>query len=252
MCTWGEAVAPYATLNPLTALLPLKRDEGVIPAEEGGIGGIRIGGLGQRMRKRWQTMSDLWEKNRGATNDLNLLGRLDYHRELSAQLEWMRNPAEMPVRVVYTQGGEATAALLTDSEAIVESRLYWIVCKDTQEAHYLLAIINSDTLADAVNKYTTANWAGKTRDLHKHLWKLTIPEFDPGEPLHMAVSEAGRVAEEGAASQLPRLREDRDRVTVTVARRELRKWLRQSPEGQAVEAAVRDLLGNGHQETVIG
>ena len=36
---------------------------------------------------------------------------------------------------------------------------------------------------------------------------------------------------------------ERDRVTVTIARRELRKWLRASPEGQAVEDAVGRLLG---------
>ncbi len=32
-------------------------------------------------------------------------------------------------------------------------------------------------------------------------------------------------------------------LTVTIARRELRKWLRASPEGQAVEKAVGRLLG---------
>ena len=83
------------------------------------------------------------------------------------------------------------------------------------------------------------------RDLHKHLWKLPIPEFDPGDPLHAEVSAAGEAAAEGAARQLARLREERDRVTVTIARRELRKWLRASPEGQAVEDAVGRLLNAG-------
>ena len=80
------------------------------------------------------------------------------------------------------------------------------------------------------------------RDLEKHLWKLPIPEFDPDNPLHPEVSAAGEAAAEGAARQLARLREERDRVTVTIARRELRKWLRASPEGQAVEEAVGRLL----------
>ena len=97
-----------------------------------------------------------------------------------------------------------------------------------------------------MNKYTTPNWAfGKTRDLQKHLWKLSIPEFDPDDPLHAEVSEAGEAAAEGAAQQLAQLRQERDRVTVTIARRELRKWLRASPEGQAVEDAVARLLNAG-------
>ena len=64
-------------------------------------------------------------------------------------------------------------------------------------------------------------------------------------PLHAEVSEAGEAAAEGAARQLAQLREERDRVTVTIARRELRKWLRASPEGQAVEDAVGRLLNAG-------
>ncbi len=46
----------------------------------------------------------------------------------------------------------------------------------------------------------------------------------------------------GAARQLYRLRADRERVAVTIARRELRKWLRDSHEGRAVETAVAKLL----------
>ena len=98
------------------------------------------------MRARWQTISRLWDENKRPVNKLTLLGRLDYHRELSAQLEWQRNPNDRPFRVVYTQGGESTGALLQEDGAIVESRLYWIACRDTREVNYLLAIINSDAL----------------------------------------------------------------------------------------------------------
>ncbi len=80
------------------------------------------------------------------------------------------------------------------------------------------------------------------RDLHKHLWKLPIPEFDSGDPVHAEVSEAGEAATKGAAQQLDRLREERDSVTVKIARRELREWLRASPEGRAVEDAVQRIL----------
>ena len=48
-------------------------------------------------------------------------------------------------------------------------KLFWVACRNRGEAHYLLSVINSDALADGVNKYTTPNWAGKTRDLQKHL-----------------------------------------------------------------------------------
>ena len=238
----GETVVPYLTLAPLKAVLPYKRSDAQIPSDGEGTGGINLGALGQRMRSRWQTVSRLWDENKRPVNKLHLLKRLDYHRELSGQLEWQRDSGDRPFRVVYTQGGNPTGALLQDREAIVESRLYWVTCRDTQEAHYLLAIINSDTLALAVNRFTTANWAGNTRDLHKHLWKLRIPEFDPNEPLHVLISNAGQAAADAVIKQLVQLEKERQNLTTTIARREIRKWLRGSAEGKAVESTVQKLL----------
>ena len=239
----GETVVPYATLAPLQAVLPLKRGEYEIPTDAGGPGGIRLGGLERRMRDRWQTISNLWEDNKRRANQLNLLSRLDYHRELSEQFAWCDNPDDRPVKIVYTQNGVPTAALI-DGDAIVDTKLYWVTCRDIQEAYYLLAIINSDALAIAVNQYTTPNWAGNTRDLHKHLWKLPIPEFDAGDFDHQAVAEAGYWAVLEVAHWLEELRQEYgERLTVTIARRELRKRLRDSPVGAVVEGAAENLLG---------
>ena len=237
----GETLVPYANLDPLKAILPLKLRETQIPTDADGMGGIRLGGLERRMRDRWQTVSRLWETHKQPVNKLNLLGRLDFHRELSSQLEWSET-GDRPVRVVYGGWGAPTAALLHDDHAIVDYKLFWTTCKDTQEANYLLSIINSDALYEMVTPLMSKGQFG-ARDLQKHLWKLPIPEFDPDNSLHAEVSAAGEAAAEGAARQLARLREERDRVTVTIARRELRKWLRASPEGQAVEEAVGRLLG---------
>ena len=124
---------------------------------------------------------------------------------------------------------------------IIDYTLFWITCQGQQEAYYLLAIINSQTLYKAVAPLMSKGQFG-ARHLQKHLWKLPIPEFDPTNLLHASISEAGDRAAEGAARQLERLRQERDSLTVTVARRELRKWLRESEEGVAVESLVARLL----------
>ena len=142
------------------------------------------------------------------------------------------------------KSGEPTAAILPDDEAVVDHLLYWVTCSNSREAYYLLSIINSDVLYELVMPLMPKGQFG-ARDLHKHLWKLPIPEFDPGDALHAEVSEAGETAAKGAVRQLARLREERDRVTVTIARRELRNWLRASEEGRAVEDAVGRLLNAG-------
>ena len=239
----GETLAPYVTLDPLKALLPIKRTDPSIAksADGSGIGGFRIASLERRMRERWRTVSGLWEQNKSTNNKLDLLGRLDYHGELSAQLDWRRDSGDRPVRVVYNSSGAPTAALLHGDDLVVDYTLFWVVCKDAQEAYFLLAIINSECLYEAVAPLMAKGQFG-ARHLQKHLWKLPIPEFDPGDPLHAAISGAGQSAAQGAARELAALRQNRSRLTVTIARRELRKWLRNSEEGKTVERAVGRLL----------
>ena len=241
----GETIAPYITLKPLKALLPLKRCDFTIPADDNGPGGIRLGGLERRMRERWQTVSALWEDNKALVNRLNLLGQLDYLHKLSSQLDWQENSDDVQVRVVYSKSGEPTAAVLHDNAALVENVLFWVPCRNTKEANYLLAIINSDALREAVTPLMTKGLFG-ARDMHKRLWKLPIPEFDPAEDLHIAIAKAGTTAATGAGKKLEELREQRgDRLTVKVVRRELRKWLRTSAEGRVVETRVGKLLAGG-------
>ncbi len=105
----------------------------------------------------------------------------------------------------------------------------------------VLAIVNSDILFDRVAPFMSKGQFG-ARDLQKHLWKLPIPQFNTANPLHAEVSEAGQAATELVEEQLEQLGHERDRVTVTIARREIRKCLRESDAGKAVEAAVRQLL----------
>ena len=237
----GETIVPYATLDPLRAVLPLKRGEHEVPTSKNGVGGIRLGGLSQRMRDRWRIVSNLWEANRAAATKMNLSGQLDYYGKLSSQLEWQRAPEIRPVRIAYAGSGRPTAALVSDETMLIDYTLFWVACKDMEEASYLLAIINSEALYEGVQPLMPKGQFG-ARHVQKQLWKLPIPEFDSEDSLHAVVSEAGRVAAEGAAERLARLRQDRGEVTVTIARREVRKWLRESTDGKAVEEAVEELL----------
>ena len=241
----GETIAPYVALEPLRVLLPLKRGDVAIPTDDNGPGGIRLGGLERRMRERWQTVSSLWEDNKALANRLNLLERLDYVHNLSSQLEWQNNPNGRTVRLVYTTSGQPTAGLLGEDGILVDHVLYWISCRNIAEANYLLAVINSVALYNAVSGMMPKGQFG-ARHLHKHLWKLPIPEFDPKQKLHTAIAKAGATAAAVAGEKLASLREQRgDELTVTIARRELRTWLRTSREGKAVEIAVGKLLAGG-------
>ena len=147
------------------------------------------------------------------------------------------------MRIIYSKSGQPTASLVDDEKSVIDFNAYWVTCKDIQEANYLLAIINSDALYEAATPLMNKGQFG-ARDLHKHLWKLPIPEFDPGNLQHQVVAEAGAWAAMETQDRLSDLREQYgDKLTVTIARRELRKWLRNSQVGAVVESAVEDLLG---------
>ena len=105
----------------------------------------------------------------------------------------------------------------------------------------MLAIINSDTLYKAVTPLMSKGQFGP-RDLHKHLWKLPIPNFDSRNKVHTAVARSGEAATDGVARQLAKLRRERGDVGFKVTRGELRGWLEESKEGKVVEKAVSKLL----------
>ena len=242
----GETVVPYATLQPLKAVLPIKHGDSEISPNTQSPESVHLGTLDRRMRGRWQTVSQLWEQNKARATKLTLLGQLDYYGKLSSQLEWQNDMGDRPVRLAYTKSGTPTAALIDDNDVIIDNLLFWVTCKNTDEAHYLLAIINSDALHEASKPLMSKGQFG-ARDLHKHLWKLPISEYDPANPLHAQTSAAGATASQAAARRLAHLRQERQAtnrpLTVTIARRHLRAWLRTSPEGNRVEEAVGELLG---------
>ncbi len=136
--------------------------------------------------------------------------------------------------MAYTASGQPTAAIIDTHDAIVDYTLFWAPCSDNQEAHYLLAIINSRTLYETVKPLMAKGQFG-ARHLQKHLWKLSIPEYDATNRFHQEIARAGQ--------QLQNLYKQHDNtVSETVARRELRGWLAQSNEGKQVEKLVKRLL----------
>ena len=238
----GESVVPYATLDPLTVVLPIKKGSRRLERVENDQYGIAMNSLGRRMRDRWREINRSWEQNRKPGNTTLLIDQIDHYGKLSSQLEWQNDRGDYRLRVVYTKSGEPTATMVREDDAIIDNLLYWLRCSSLDEAYFLIATINSRALYDAVRPFMPKGQFG-ARDVHKHLWRLPIPEFDVADATHVAVSDAGRNAAVGVERELGNLRERYARLTVTIARREIRKWLRESVEGKKVEEVVGVLLG---------
>ena len=128
------------------------------------------------------------------------------------------------------------------TKAVLDEKLYQVTCRTLDEAYYLLAIVNSNALAQAAKPFCGTNWAREIRDLHKHLWKLPIPAYDPNNTDHLNLSRLARRATVEAQTIITNL--GNPPPTVTKARSILRhQWQPNSATAQGIEAGVRGLLG---------
>ena len=244
----GETVAPFVLLEPLTAVLPISRNRTRIVHESNARNEVDERSLGERMRRRWQIVCDLWDAHKLPSERKTLLGRLNYNREVTAQLERRRPTLSHDGfgQVVYTANGRPTAAILSDSDAIVDNALMRVAVQSPAEARFLLGLINSRVVEELATPLMSQGQFGG-RNLKKHIWRLPIPEYDESDPLHREIAEAAAEAAQGAEAVLRDVRAQRAKqgkaTSITIARREIRVWLAVSPEGQRVERLVSDLLG---------
>ena len=254
----GESLAPYVPLDTRTVALPVDKNSMTMPMDHSSCpvnpktGGVRhnacqvdITKLDRRMAERWNKMADLWEENKKANDSKSLYQRLDYNHLLTSQLEYLREPGNRPIRIAYTASGEPTAALIVDDKALLDDSLFQVSCCSVEEAYYLLAIINSEALADAAKPFCPTNWARKIRHLQKHLWKLPIPLYDRECGNHFALAALGKKAADEAAAVIKKLAAMENKpLTSQKARAQLRnEWQPASVTAQAIEEGVRGLLG---------
>ena len=256
----GATVAPYVTLTPRRAVLPASRREMEIPLdhtqcefdEDGQHEGPRKcvldeQALNSNMRSRWKVMERLWDANKGKTDTKTLFQNLDWLNKLTSQIDYLRSAGCQPYRVAYATSGRPTAARITEDKPILDTTLYQVHCDNLREAHYLLAIINSLALERAVDPFRPKGLYG-SRHVHKHLWKLPIPKYNPAVDTHAELSRLGRAAEQSANERITTLREavGGDALTVTKVRSELRgNWQKEEPACIAIEKAVSELLQSG-------
>ena len=255
----GESLAPYVVLAPQTAVLPVDKATMTLPldhsfcpenSQTGWVNHnaceLEVAELEERMQNRWRRMAALWDANKSRSDTKPLIRNLNWMNKLTSQLAYLREPGDRPARIAYTTSGRPTAVLITDNKAILDTSTYQVSCHSIEEAYYLLAIINSDALADAAKPFCPTNWARKIRTLHKSLWKLPIPEYDRECGGHFALAALGKRAADEAAVVIEGLRdmEGRRPLTSQKARAELRhRWQPGSGVAQEIEGRVRGLLG---------
>ena len=239
----SDTLAPYRLFEPRQAVLPIDTGTTTLRNEKGELLEFKQQRLGSRMRKRWRTINELWLNHKNDDTKLSLIEQLDFMSKLSSQLPVGSGAS---VRVVYGTSGKPTAATLSATDVLLDTSVYEIPCVSAKEASYLCAILNSRELERAIEPLMPKGQFG-ARHVHKHPWRLPIPEYGDSDSLHVELAEAGEAAAIGAKALWDAVRVEREAkgqsTSVTVARREIRQWLSESAEGQRVEELVSRLLG---------
>lgn len=219
----GESIAPYRLLQPV---------QGVIPWETGSkrlLDAAAAQQAGYPHLSAWLSDAErLWDAH--GAGRMTFIEQLDYYRKLSVQF-----PVPS-LRVVYAASGTLpAAAILHERQAVLEHALYW-AATGKREAHYITAILNSETARTRVEHLQASGKYGK-RHFDKLMFELPIPLFNVNDPLHRELASASARAAKIAAS-VP-LKEGMYFVT---ARKHIRAALHDHGIAQENEELVTRLL----------
>ena len=219
----GESVAPFRLLSPPLGVIPWDPQSGLLDAGSAGLAGY------SHVAAWMANAEQIWIENR-SSDRLSFADQLDYYGKLTAQFP------PPPLRVVYAASGtKPAAAILEDTEAVVEHALYWAAVDTPDEARYLSTVLNSEVLRATVeDRQARGQWGARHFD---KLLAGAIAEFDPTNPLHTALATAGHRAETIAA-QVP-LKEN---VYFTTARRQIRTALAEDGVADEIDRLVQELL----------
>ena len=247
----SECIAPYVALAPLQAALPVHRPTMTLPLLPDG--GLDVAALNSAMQRRWNNAAAMFREAHQGRVIIELFDNLNHLNKLTSQLDYLQGAiaGDGTKRIAYTTQGEPTAALIRDNHSILDHKLFQTICQSDDEAYYLLAIINSNELATRAKPFCTTNWAKKIRDFHKHGWKLPIPRYDAGDPLHVRLSELGATAEQECQALIAEsdiMSRPAGDSQSRAARRLLRHtWQRESETARLIELMVAELLSDPAQ-----
>jgi hypothetical protein len=218
----GESILPYRLFRSFEGVVPATKEGALLDAQAAANRGFA--GLHGWM----STAEAVWNGSR--PSEISLVQQFDYYGKLRSQFPIA------PLRVVYSKAGTLPAATLIRDTSVIDHKLYWQAPANESEAHYLTAILNSETVrARTAALQSRGQWGA--RDFDKVMFTLPIPRFDGKIALHRQLAEAAKKAEAAAAAvALP------ESIKFQRARGLVRNALAEAGIAQRIDALVARLL----------
>jgi len=132
---------------------------------------------------------------------------IDYRGKLTSQNH------EKRFKVLYPESGTNLTGCMIDMEAISEeselpiqaflasSTIFYYDTDSEDEAHYLSAILNSNTINDNIKNLQSRGDFG-ARHIHKVPWEFPTPMYDDSDRDHRRLAQLGEECREKAESAL--------------------------------------------------
>ena len=141
------------------------------------------------------------------------------------------------IRILYPASGTRLCACwIEDENVLIDKNAYWCAASSVDEAAYVSAIINSQTVLDRVKDLQPVGQRDP-RHFDNLVWTLPIPEYDAEDQLHLDLAEAAHYAA-GIAARID-LPSD---VYFTTQRQMIRTALEADGVATVVERLVDALL----------
>ncbi len=186
----GRHILPFAIDAPATVVLPVDSSNHKLTVMKSD----KLNSEGYREFGKWMSEAEkLWTTKRGdKAAKQTLYERLDYQGELTNQSLVQR------FLVLYNAEGTNVAASLFDRHEhslplIVEHTVYWAAFASRQEADYLCAILNSQTVNLAIKPFQAVGLLGE-RHIQKKLLELPLPTFNHENETHVTIAVRGAEA----------------------------------------------------------
>jgi hypothetical protein len=185
----GESIAPFRLLTTALAVIPAADGALLDPAGAATAGHRHLSAWLRDIDAKWRAHCG---KRADGTPRMTLGQQLDHMRKLSMQL------SATGLKVVYTGSGTLLSAVaLDDPRLLVEHAAYWAAARNLEEARYLTAVLNSQTVLARVIPMQPRGWRDP-RHFDNLVWELPVPEYDRRQAVHrelaVAAAEAERIA----------------------------------------------------------
>jgi hypothetical protein len=176
---------PFVLVNTCTAFLPLDQDTLQLCAP-----------LPPLAAAHWTLLSDYWtdHKKRGAAID-SLWDRLNYNSGITHKGQ------AAPLKVIFPAISGGIKGALVRGPVIIDTSLYYMPLSNEAEGYYLLAFLNSPSMAREMARRGSTGASGGLRNIHKKPLEVPIPLYDPHDAFHRQLEGIGR-ALAGRAEEL--------------------------------------------------